>query len=107
MAEADYHRCLSCPAYYQLTGEGGAGVCRARPPVVFQDRDYFRGSTRSMLFGAYPAVGTFPLVKRDDFCMEHPGNRELWAKPVDASVEEAMDAAFPAAGAETEEAADS
>ena len=79
MADRELKTCSSCPAFYALSGQGGkAAICRARPPVVFQDKEYFRGSTRSMLFGAYPAVGTFPLVRPDDYCMEHPDNRGIF-----------------------------
>jgi hypothetical protein len=78
VGDRDLKTCSTCPAFYALTGQGKAAICRARPPVVFQDKEYFRGSTRSMLFGAYPAVGTFPLVRPDDYCMEHPDNRSIF-----------------------------
>jgi hypothetical protein len=70
--------CGTCPAFHRIAGEGRAGTCQAAPPVVFQDHEYFRGSSRSLLYGCYPAVGTFPLVSEDDFCMAHPANREAW-----------------------------
>jgi hypothetical protein len=89
MSEPELKTCKSCPAFTNLTGEatsGTSGVCRAHAPVAFQDKEYFRGSTRSMLFGVYPAVGVFPLTKEDDWCMEHPGNRDFWAKGIKAAV---------------------
>jgi hypothetical protein len=75
MADREIKTCVSCPAYYPLISEAGAGLCRCRPPVALSDKDFFRGSTRSMLFGAYPIVGGFPLVREHDYCMEHPENR--------------------------------
>jgi hypothetical protein len=86
MAEPELSVCETCPAYLPVVNEGAAGVCRRNPPVVFQNPEYFRGSTRSMLFGAFPAVGTFPLVKRGDWCMEHPANRDFWAKGIKAAL---------------------
>jgi len=89
MAEPELQTCKTCPAFSFLTGETASttsGVCRAHAPVVFQDKEYFRGSTRSMLFGVYPAVGVFPLTKKDDWCMEHPGNREFWEKGIKAAL---------------------
>ena len=85
MAEPELKTCKTCPAYSPLTGEEMSGVCRAHAPVVFQHADYFRGSTRSMLFGVYPAVGVFPLTKQDEWCLEHPGNREFWEKGIVAA----------------------
>jgi len=86
MPEPELKTCETCTAFLPLIGEGAAGVCRKNPPTVLQGGEYFRGSTRSMLFGAYPSVGAFPLVQGHDWCMEHPGNREFWAKGVRAAV---------------------
>jgi hypothetical protein len=80
---ASISTCSTCPAFRRIPGEGRAGTCQAAPPVVFQEPEYFRGSSRSLLFGSYPAVGTFPLVSEDDFCMSHPANRGAW-RPADA-----------------------
>jgi len=74
------HRCGTCPAFDELPGEGGAGTCRSAPPVVLQAEKYFRGSSRDLLYGTYPVVGAFPLVRRDDYCMAHPKNRGLIAR---------------------------
>lgn len=75
MEEQGPKRCASCPAFVLLPGEGDAGTCRAAPPVALQAEKYFRGSSRDLPFGTYPAVGAFPLVREGDFCMAHPGNR--------------------------------
>ena len=85
MSEPQLESCSTCPAFLALTGEKTFGVCRAHAPVALQDREFFRGSTRSMLFGAYPSVGTFPLVQATAWCMEHPVNRGFWAKGVRAA----------------------
>ena len=82
MAEPELKTCKSCPAFSPLTGEETSGVCRAHAPLAFQHPDFFRGSTRSMLFGVYPSVGVFPLTKPGDWCLEHPGNREYWQSGV-------------------------
>lgn len=74
------HRCSTCPAFEELPGEGGAGTCRSAPPVVLQAESYFRGSSRDLLYGTYPVVGAFPLVRREDYCMAHPKNRGLIAR---------------------------
>jgi len=50
------------------------------PPVVLQDERFFRGPTRELPFGAFAAVGAFPLVRADDFCMAHPRNRHLTSR---------------------------
>lgn len=71
----EMQRCGSCPAFCELPGEGGAGTCRAAPPVALQAAQFFRGSSRDLPFGCYPVVGAFPMVTRDDYCMSHPGNR--------------------------------
>ena len=42
---------------------------------MVQGEAFFRGPTRELPFGAFPMVGAFPLVKKDDYCMSHPGNR--------------------------------
>ena len=78
MADRELKTCITCPAYYPLISEAGAGLCRCRPPVALTDKEFFRGSTRSMLFGAYPIVGGFPLVRETDYCMEHPENRSIF-----------------------------
>lgn len=78
VADRELKTCATCPAYWPLASEVGAGVCRCRPPVPLPDKDFFRGSTRSMLFGAYPVVGGFPLVRERDYCMEHPENRSTF-----------------------------
>jgi hypothetical protein len=75
---ATIHNCATCPAFPRIPGEGRAGTCQAAPPVVFPDREFFRGSSRSLLFGTYPACGTFTLVSEDDFCMAHPENHGVW-----------------------------
>jgi len=80
MDEDALRRCSTCPAFAELPGEEGTGTCRSAPPVVLQAEKYFRGSTRGVLFGAYPAVGAFPLVREEDFCMAHPGNRGRLAR---------------------------
>jgi hypothetical protein len=77
MDEDGVHRCSTCPAFAELPGEGGAGTCRSAPPVVLQEVTYFRGSSRDLLYGTYPVVGAFPLVRKDDYCMAHPKNRGL------------------------------
>jgi hypothetical protein len=77
MDEDGVHRCGTCPAFAELAGGGGAGTCRSAPPVVLQAEKYVRGSSRELPFGAYPTVGSFPLVRKDDFCMAHPKNRGL------------------------------
>ncbi len=73
-------RCATCPAFAPEPGEGDAGTCRSAPPVVQLGETYFRGSTRELPFGAYPAVGAFPLVRTDDYCMAHPRNRGLLSR---------------------------
>jgi hypothetical protein len=75
MDEDGMKLCRTCPAFFALPGENGAGTCRAAPPVALQAERYFRGSSRELPFGSYPVVGAFPLVRDDDFCMSHPGNR--------------------------------
>ena len=80
MEENGIHRCRTCPAFVELQGEGGAGTCRAAPPTALQNEQYFRGSSRDMLFGSYPVVGAFPLVHDSDFCMSHPANRAVPAR---------------------------
>lgn len=75
MDQDGMQRCRTCPAFCELAGEGGAGTCRAAPPAVLQSEEYFRGSSRDLLYGTYPVVGAFPLVHDDDYCMSHPGNR--------------------------------
>ena len=77
MDQAIVHHCDTCPAFAELEGEGGSGTCRAAPPVPLQAEHYFRGSSRELLFGAYPVVGAFPLVRTEDYCMSHPKNRVL------------------------------
>ena len=77
MDEDGVHRCSTCPAFAELPGEGGTGTCRSAPPVVLQAEKYFRGASRGLLYGAYPAVGAFPLVRKEDYCMAHPKNRGL------------------------------
>jgi hypothetical protein len=77
MEEQGPHRCRTCPAYAEIPGEDGAGTCRSMPPVVMQDDKYFRGPSRELPFGVFPAVGAFPLVRAEDFCMAHPKNRHL------------------------------
>ena len=77
MVQNDRQQCSTCPAFSVLAGEGGAGTCRANPPVPLQDDKYFRGSSRDLWFGSYQVVGAFPLVHENDFCMAHPGNRGL------------------------------
>ena len=67
--------CRTCPAFCALPGVGGAGTCRAAPPVPLQAEHYFRGSSRELPFGSFPVVAAFPLVHDDDYCMSHPGNR--------------------------------
>jgi hypothetical protein len=80
MAKATIHFCATCPAFHGLPGEADKGTCQAAPPVIFPDREFFRGSNRTLPFGAYPVVGTFPLVTETDFCMAHPENRrEVWS----------------------------
>ena len=80
MDEDGVHRCSTCPALAELPGESGAGTCRSAPPVVMQEEKYFRGSSRELLYGTYPVVGAFPLVRKDDYCMAHPKNRGLLAR---------------------------
>ena len=75
MDQESMQRCSTCPAFCKLPGAGGAGTCRAAPPVVLQAEHYFRGSTRELPFGAFPVVGAFPLVSEGEYCMSHPGNR--------------------------------
>jgi len=70
------HRCSTCPAFTEMEGEGGAGTCRANPPSIFPERDFFRGSSRARLFGTYPTIGVFPITHGDDHCMAHPLNRK-------------------------------
>jgi len=77
MDQESLHHCDTCPAFSELPGEGGAGTCRAAPPAALQAEQYFRGSSRDLLFGSYPVVGAFPLVRAEDFCMSHPRNRVL------------------------------
>jgi hypothetical protein len=77
MDQETLHHCDTCPAFSELPGEGGTGTCRAAPPVALQSEQYFRGSSRDLLFGSYPVVGAFPLVRKEDFCMAHPRNRAL------------------------------
>jgi len=77
MDEDVVHRCSTCPAFAELPGEGGAGTCRSAPPVALQEEKYFRGSSRDLLYGTYPVVGAFPLVRKEDYCMAHPKNRGL------------------------------
>ena len=77
MDEDGVHRCSTCPAFAELPGEGGTGTCRSAPPVVMQAEKYFRGANRGLLYGTYPAVGAFPLVRKEDYCMAHPNNRGL------------------------------
>jgi hypothetical protein len=80
MDEQGAFTCKSCPAFHELPGEGGAGTCRAAPPTPLQSGEYFRGSSRDLLFGSYPVVGAFPLVRGEvDFCMAHPKNRVTFA----------------------------
>jgi len=57
MDEDGVYRCSTCPAFAELPGEGGTGTCRSAPPVVLQAEKYFRGSSRGLPYGAYPAVG--------------------------------------------------
>jgi hypothetical protein len=79
MEQPNVHRCGTCPAFAGLEGEGGSGTCRANPPTVFPDKEMFRGSSRTPLFGSYPSVGVFPIVHEADFCMAHPKNRkDIW-----------------------------
>ena len=80
MEQEGRHCCESCPAFIGLEGEGGTGTCRAAPPQPLQAEQYFRGSSRDLLFGSYPVVGSFPLVHSDDFCMAHPKNRHLTSR---------------------------
>jgi hypothetical protein len=75
MDQESMERCRTCPAFAKIPGPGESGTCRAAPPVVLQQENYFRGSTRELPFGAFPVVGGFPLVTYDDYCMSHPGNR--------------------------------
>jgi len=75
MDQDGMRRCRTCPAFGELPGEGGAGTCHANPPTALQAGEYFRGSSRDLLFGSYPVVGAFPLVHETDFCMAHPANR--------------------------------
>ena len=77
MNEDDVHRCSTCPAFAELPGEGGTGTCRSAPPVVLQAEKYFRVSSRGLSYGAYPVVGAFPLVRKEDYCMAHTKNRGL------------------------------
>jgi hypothetical protein len=72
--DQDMQRCSTCPAFCAVPGTD-AGTCRAAPPAVMQGEAFFRGPSRELPFGAFPAVGAFPLVKLDDYCMSHPGNR--------------------------------
>lgn len=80
MDENGPYRCATCPAFSELQGEEGAGTCRSAPPVVLQGERYFRGGTRDLPFGTYPAVAAFPLVHADDYCMAHPKNRGLLSR---------------------------
>lgn len=77
MEEESLQRCKTCPAFAEIPGEQGAGTCRSMPPVVVQGDKFFRGPSRELPFGTFPAVGAFPLVREDDFCMAHPRNRHL------------------------------
>lgn len=80
MDEQTQHRCNTCPAFVEVPGMSGVGTCRSAPPVALQAESYFRGPTRDLPFGVYPAVGVFPLVGVDDFCMSHPRNRALTSR---------------------------
>ncbi|MFA4966392.1 MAG: hypothetical protein WC709_12285 [Thermoleophilia bacterium] len=75
MDQEGMHHCDTCPAFKPLPGEGGTGTCCAAPPAPLQAEQYFRGSSRDLLYGSYPVVGAFPLVGQGDFCMAHPRNR--------------------------------
>ncbi len=75
MDQESMQRCRTCPAFFKIPGGGNAGTCRAAPPVPLQGEHFFRGSTRELPFGSFPAVGVFPLVAEDDYCMSHPKNR--------------------------------
>ena len=77
MDQESVQHCDTCPAFSELEGEGGAGTCRAAPPTALMAEQYFRGSSRDLLFGSYPVVGAFPLVRTSDYCMAHPRNRAL------------------------------
>ena len=72
--DEEMQRCSTCPAFCAVPGTD-AGTCHAAPPTVVQGEAFFRGPTRELPFGAFPMVGAFPLVKKDDYCMSHPGNR--------------------------------
>jgi len=80
MEEQGPERCGTCPAFEEIPGEEGVGTCHSMPPVVLQDERFFRGPTRELPFGAFAAVGAFPLVRADDFCMAHPRNRHLTSR---------------------------
>ena len=80
MEEQGPSRCATCPAFAGISGEEGVGTCHSMPPAVLQAETYFRGSTRELPFGAFPAVGAFPLVRADDYCMAHPKNRHLTSR---------------------------
>lgn len=72
--DQEMQRCSTCPAFCAIAGTD-SGTCRAAPPTVMQGEAFFRGPSRELPFGAFPTVGAFPLVKLDDYCMSHPGNR--------------------------------
>jgi hypothetical protein len=78
--EQEPQRCVTCPAFAEIPGEEGVGTCHSMPPVVLQGESYFRGPTRELPFAAFPAVGAFPLVRAEDFCMAHPKNRHLTSR---------------------------
>jgi hypothetical protein len=74
MDQESMQRCKTCPAFCALPNTD-AGTCRAAPPTALQGESNFRGPSRELPFGAFPVVGAFPLVRQDDYCMSHPGNR--------------------------------
>jgi hypothetical protein len=80
MDQDSVHQCGTCPAFADVPGEGVSGTCRAAPPTPLQAEKYFRGSSRELPFGTYPVIGAFPLVRKTDYCMLHPGNRGLLAR---------------------------
>ena len=70
----EMQRCSTCPAFCAVRGRTRAPAaprrrrwCRARRSSAVR-----RVSCRS---GRSPWSGAFPLVKLDDYCMSHPGNR--------------------------------